>query len=81
MISLKLEKTFLEDIDCTAKNQNYQNRTEFIRSALREKIEKTKLKEAMIKLSELKGKTQKTSSKRYEDARKKAFEAIEQELR
>ena len=51
MITVKLEDTFLKNIDETVKKEGYQNRTEFIRAALREKIEEAKLKEAMINLN------------------------------
>ncbi|MDP3918434.1 MAG: ribbon-helix-helix domain-containing protein [Nanoarchaeota archaeon] len=39
LINLKLSDTFLEKIDETAKEFHYHNRTEFIRAAIREKIE------------------------------------------
>ncbi len=37
MITVKMENKFLEDIDSIVKREGYQNRTEFIRNALREK--------------------------------------------
>ena len=37
----------------------YHNRTEFIRNALREKVEETKLKEAMMEIAHLKGASKK----------------------
>ena len=57
MITLKLDGIFLKEIDLLVKNTGYQNRTEFIRNALREKIEEIKLKQAMIELSKFKGKS------------------------
>ena len=39
IISLKLNKKMLENIDKILDNHNYSTRTEFIREALREKIE------------------------------------------
>jgi metal-responsive CopG/Arc/MetJ family transcriptional regulator len=59
MITLKLEDVFLKEIDSLVKNSGYQNRTEFIRNALREKIEEVKLKKAMIELASFRGKSKK----------------------
>jgi len=81
MISLKLERNFLKDIDNIVKIQNYQNRTEFIRNALREKIEQTQKQEAIKKIAQLKGASnKKTSQKELEKLRKKAFDEFEKEL-
>lgn len=81
MISLKLEKKFLKDIDSIVKMQNYQNRTEFIRNALREKIEQTRKQEALKKIAQLKGASnKKTSKEELEKLRKKAFDEIEKKL-
>lgn len=81
MISLKLERNFLKDIDNIVKIQNYQNRTEFIRNALREKIEQTQKQEAIKKIAQLKGASnKKTSKEKFEKLRKKAFDEIEKEL-
>ena len=62
MITLKLEDSFLDNIDNIVKKEGYQSRTEFIRNALREKVESSKLKEAMIELSKLKGASKKKTS-------------------
>ena len=82
MITLKLDNIFLNDVDKIIKNEGYQNRTEFIRNALREKIEEIKLKKAMIELAHLKGKVKKkTNVNDYEKIRTQAFEKISQKLR
>ena len=82
MITLKLDNIFLNDVDKIIKNEGYQNRTEFIRNALREKIEEIKLKKAMIELAYLKGKVKKkTNVNDYEKIRTQAFEKISQKLR
>lgn len=82
MITVKLEDVFLEDIDTIVKNEGYQNRTEFIRNALREKIEEIKLKKAMIELAHFKGSVKKkTTENGYEKIRAKAFEEISKRLR
>ena len=81
MITLKLEDKFLKDIDTIVKKEGYQNRTEFIRNALREKVEETKLKQAMLEISHLKGASKKkTTEEEYERARAKAFEEVYKNL-
>ena len=77
MITLKLEETFLKEIDETTKKERYHNRTEFIRNALREQIDKAKMKEAMMELVSLRGKSKKKiSDAEYERIRNKAFESL-----
>jgi len=81
MITVKLEDIFLNDIDSIVKNEGYQNRTEFIRNALREKIEEIKLRKAMMELANLKGSAKKrTTEESYEKIRAKAFEEISKKL-
>ena len=82
MITLKLEDKFLKEIDKFVSANRYQNRTEFIRNALREKIEEAKLKEAMMQIAHLKGASKKKiTEEEYERAREKAFEEISKKLR
>ncbi|MFW6233200.1 MAG: ribbon-helix-helix protein, CopG family [Nanoarchaeota archaeon] len=52
MINLKLEPNFLKKIDNTVKQRNYQSRTELIREAIREKLDK---EEMILNLKKLKG--------------------------
>jgi Arc/MetJ-type ribon-helix-helix transcriptional regulator len=81
MITLKLERNFLRDIDATVKKQNYQNRTEFIRNALRDKIEQAKTRDAINEIIKLKGKSnKKTSEKELEKLREKALRELEKKL-
>ena len=82
MITLKLDDKFLGDIDSIVQKEGYQNRTEFIRNALREKVEEAKLREAMIDMAHLKGAAKKkTTEKEFEEVRKKAFEEISKKLK
>ncbi len=82
MITLKLENTFLKSIDNIVKKDGYQSRTEFIRNALREKIEESKLRTAMIEISHLKGASKKgTNNKDLEALREKAFEQLDKRLK
>lgn len=77
MITLKLEQKFLTDIDNTVKQCRYHNRTEFIRQALREKIEKEELKHSLAAIEKLRGASKrKTTDEEYERARESAFEEL-----
>lgn len=81
MITVKMEDLFLGEIDTIVKNEGYQNRTEFIRNALREKVEVIKLRKAMMELAYLKGSAKKkTTEESYEKIRAKAFEEISKKL-
>ncbi len=81
LISLKLEKNFLRKIDSIVKKRNYQSRTEFIRAALREKIEKDNLKDTLLKLASLKGSSKKDiSDEQIELVRQKVFEEISKNI-
>ncbi len=82
MITVKLEDKFLKDIDIIVEKEGYQNRTEFIRNALREKVEESKLHEAMKEIAHLKGASKKrTSENEYEKIREKAFESLSKKLK
>ena len=82
MITLKLEDKFLTDIDCIVEREGYQNRTEFIRNALREKVEEVRLRDAMKEIAHLKGASKKkTSEEEYEKIREKAFEELSKKFR
>ena len=81
MITVKMDNVFLGEVDNVVKNEGYQNRTEFIRNALREKVEAIKLKKAMMELAHLKGSAKKkTTEDDYEKIRAKAFEEISKKL-
>lgn len=81
MITVKMDEFFLGEVDSVVKNEGYQNRTELIRAALREKIEAIKLKRAMMELAHLKGSVKKkTTEEGYEKIRAKAFEEISKKL-
>ena len=82
LITLKLERNFLKEIDLIVRSQNYQNRTEFIRTALRDKVEKARTREIMEEILSLKGlASKKTSDKDLERLRTKAFEELEKEFK
>ena len=82
MITLKLDDMFLKEIDSIVEKQGYHNRTEFIRNALREKVEETKLKDAMMQIAHLKGASKKrTSDADLEKIREKVFNELDRKLR
>ncbi|MFH2020417.1 MAG: ribbon-helix-helix domain-containing protein [archaeon] len=82
LVTFKMEQGFLEDVDITAKTAGFQNRTEFIRAALREKVEEVKLKQAMIELGKLRGKaSRKTTDEERDKIREKIFEELENKIK
>lgn len=81
LVTFKMEHDFLEEVDKTAKSAGFQNRTEFIRNALREKVEEVKLKQAMMTLSKLRGKApRKTTDEERAKIREKVFEEFEKKI-
>lgn len=82
MITLKLDDKFLKEVDNVVEKEGYQNRTEFIRNALREKVEESKLRETMRSIAHLKGAAKKkTSDEEYELNRLKAFEELSRKFK
>ncbi len=83
MITLKLEDKFLEEIDKIVKSEAYKNRTEFIRAALREKVDQNKLKKTMEELSKLRGslKHHNTTDEDLERMREAGLRKLEQQLK
>ncbi|MBI5064861.1 ribbon-helix-helix protein, CopG family [Candidatus Woesearchaeota archaeon] len=59
LVTFKLDKTFLKEVDETAKESGFSSRTDFIRASLRKNINEEKLREAMIELSKNFGKGKK----------------------
>lgn len=82
LVTFKMEQDFLNDVDKTAKSTGFQSRTEFIRAALREKIDEIKMKKAMMEIAHLKGASKKkTSDEELEKIREKVFEELERKSR
>lgn len=82
LVTFKMEHDFLEEVDQTVKSAGFQNRTEFIRNALREKVEEVKLKQAMITFGKLRGKApRKTSDEERARIREKIFEEFEKRIK
>ena len=77
LVTFKLDKSFLKDVDKVSKEAGYHSRTEFIRNALREKVEEAKLKQAMILVSKMRGASKKkTTDEELHRIRETAFEEI-----
>jgi Arc/MetJ-type ribon-helix-helix transcriptional regulator len=55
-ISLKLDENMLDNIDKSLKKHNYSTRTEFVRDALREKLERMTQQEKMDLFMSFQGK-------------------------
>lgn len=82
MVTFKMEHDFLKEVDATARLSGYQSRTEFIRSALREKVDELKLKQAIMALGRMRGKAKvKTTDRQRHAAREKVFAEIDKLLR
>jgi Arc/MetJ-type ribon-helix-helix transcriptional regulator len=62
LITFKLEKDFLKNVDDTVKSAGYHSRTEFIRDSLRAKIDEVKTKAVFLALDNMKGKASKKVS-------------------
>lgn len=77
LVTFKMEHDFLKEVDKTAKSAGFQNRTEFIRNALREKVEEVKMKQVMIELSKFRGKAAKKTT---DEERRKIREQVSKEL-
>jgi len=56
-ISLKLDERMLTNIDTSIKRNNYSTRTEFIRSAIREKLDELKREKLIEEFMKYKGKS------------------------
>ena len=82
LITFKLEPKFLKEVDTLVEKSSYSSRTDLIRDALREKIEETKLKQAMIELSKMRGKAKrKVTDAEIHKAREAAFEKLAAKLK
>jgi len=84
MITLKLDNAFLKEIDGVVKSRNYQNRTEFIRAALRAKVDEAKLQQAMLEIGKLRGSAKRavqTSDEELEEIREKVWNEFEKKFK
>lgn len=81
-ISLKLEDTFLHDIEKTMKKHRFTTKTEFIREAIRDKMRDLEKEEALLRVRKLYGASKrKTTDEDLHKAGERAFEELEKEIR
>ena len=81
-VSLKLENTFLHDIEETMKKHRYTTKTEFIREAIRDKIRDLEKEEALLRAKRLYGASKrKTTYKEIHRAGGQAFKELEKEIK
>jgi metal-responsive CopG/Arc/MetJ family transcriptional regulator len=77
VISLKMENEMLNNIDTILKKNNFSTRTEFIRTAIREKLDSLKKEELIKLIFSYHGKSKrKTSDDDLERAREKALQDL-----
>tara|TARA_Y100000310_G_C20450634_1_gene700538 strand:+ start:162 stop:416 length:255 start_codon:yes stop_codon:yes gene_type:complete len=81
-VSLKLENTFLRDIEKIMKRFRYTTKTEFIREAIRDKIHDLEKEEALLRAKSLYGASKrKTTDAELHKAGDKAFDELEKKFR
>lgn len=81
-VSLKLEDSFLRDIESIMKKHRYTTKTEFIREAIRDKIRDLEKEELLLRAKNLYGASKrKTTDEEIHKAGEKAFRELEQELK
>lgn len=81
-VSLKLEDSFLHDIERTMKKHRYTTKTEFIRESIRDKMRDLEKEELLLKAKMLYGasKRRNTDSQLHK-ARERSFQELDKELK
>ena len=80
-ISLKLEGNFLRDIERIMRKHRYSTKTEFIREAIRDKINGIEKQETLKKINEVFGSSKrKTTDEELHKSREKAVEMLEKKF-
>ena len=81
-VSLKLEDTFLRDIEKTMKKFRYTTKTEFIRESIRDKINDLEKEAALLRVNALYGASKrKTTAAERHKAGELAFEELDSEIK
>jgi Arc/MetJ-type ribon-helix-helix transcriptional regulator len=82
LINLNLRDDLIEQLDSAVKYFGFSNRSEFIRSVIRDKLEEYRMKKAIMELSRKRGsmKGKGFTDTEYEEARKEAFEELYNQL-
>lgn len=83
MITLKLDKEFLKEIDAAVKEHHYHSRTEFVRESLRRRVKDLETERLLTHVESMRGalKDRKTTDEEYERNRELAFREISRKLR
>ena len=80
-ISLKLEPDFLQHMEKTMKRCRYSTKTEFIRTAIRDKIKELEKEETLKNIDKLFGSSKhKTTDEQLHEAGEKAFKQLEKKF-
>ena len=80
-ISLKLEDNMLKNIDESLKDNNYSTRTEFVRDAIRDKLEELKREKLLSEFMKYQGKAKKkTTYEENRNTRERVSKELFQEL-
>ena len=80
-ISVKLEEQFAKNLEKAMKRHNYSTKTEFIREAIRDKINDLEKGEVLMRARKFYGSSRlKTTDEQLHKSRERAFEEIEKEL-
>jgi len=80
-ISLKLENSFLHDIENVMKRHRYTTKTEFIREAIRDKMDDLETKAALKRLDEFYGSSKrKTTDEDLHKVREKVAREMAREM-
>lgn len=81
-LSLKVDKTFLHDMEAVMKRNRYATKTEFMREAIRFRVRDLEKEEALRRVQQLYGASKrKTTDAELHAARERAFAELEQELK
>jgi metal-responsive CopG/Arc/MetJ family transcriptional regulator len=82
IISLKLDKTTLNNLDSCLKSNNFSTRTEFVREAIRDKINELEHNKLLKEFLRHKGKlTAKTTNQELKEIRENVFKELEKQIK
>lgn len=82
VISLKMEKNLLKEIDSKLTEHRYATRTEFIRDAIREKLSELEKISLLKEVDKLRGiSKKKTTDKELQEAGELAFKQLEKKFK
>jgi Arc/MetJ-type ribon-helix-helix transcriptional regulator len=81
LVTFKMDSSFLKKIDSTIKSAGFHNRTEFIRAALREKLEEVQKKRFFAEVDRIrKSGGIKISPEEYERIREESAKEVMREV-